>query len=398
MDELRTLRDAYGEPAPPTMTEIERARARWEGESAPRRFRTRFGRPLGIGLGAVAAGAAAAVAIAATGQGAADGPGSPKAPGDIDLGRRAVLAAATKAEQAPTGRYWYTDRVSGQSYIVRSKSGRPYAIVGAADEMFGWDGVKPGMGEMYYDRDLPARPLTERDAAVWRADGAPSSFRTWSGDHHATYTTTASKWRSSGPGVGLDPEGGGTFFWGKSARELQELPTDPAALTTLVLSDEALRKRFGKKVAGAPRAVERTMTPAAKMRIAGGFLSAPTPPKVRAGLMRALAALPGVHAVARDTDPLGRTGVALAADPMSSTDDGEYGTEKADRGTYTWRSVFVFDERTGALLSMQDELVKPGGVYRTRTPGFIISYETFRSSGWTQSEPKPPAALPFPAR
>lgn len=393
MDELRTVREAYGDPAPPTMTEIAQARALWE-EKPPRRFR--LGWPFRIGLGAVAAGAAAAVGIATAGT--SGSPGAPRPPANVDLGRQAVLAAATKAEQAPTGKYWYTDRVSGQSYIVRSKSGTPYAISAAASEMFGWDGVKPGMGTMYYDRDLPARPLTERDAAVWRADGSPSSFRTWSGDHHATYTTKAGKWRSSGPNVGLDPQGGGRFFWGKSAEELRRLPADPAALTRMILSDEALQKKFGKTPPGASRPTELRMTPAAKMRIASGFLTAPTPPKVRAGLIRALAALPGVHAVARDTDALGRTGVALAADPMSATDDGEYGTKKEDQGTYTWRSVLIFDESSGALLSMQDELVKPGGVYRMREPGFVIYHDTFRASGWSDTEPKPPAKPPFPAR
>jgi hypothetical protein len=315
----------------------------------------------------------------------------------VDLGRRAVLAAATRAEQGAIGKYWYTDRVSGQSYVVRSKAGKPYAIVGAADEMFGWDGVKKGRGEKYYLRDLPARPLTAQDAAVWRADGSPSSFRVWSGDKSLTYSSKVRGWRSSGPGAGLDPDAGGKFFWGKSAEELQELPADPAELTRLILSDEALQ-RFKKWRHGAPHTRRIRVPPAVRMRIAGGFLSAPTPPKVRAGLMRALAALPGVHAIARDTDPLGRTGVALAADPMSSTDDGEFGTKAEDQGTYTWRSVFVFDESSGALLSMQDELVKPGGVYRTREPGFIIDYETFRSSGWSDTEPKPPAAQPFPAR
>ncbi|MFB4302108.1 CU044_5270 family protein [Actinomadura sp. NTSP31] len=385
MDELRTVRDAYGEPAPPTMTEIAQARALWE-EKTPRRFR--LGRPFGIGLGLVAAGAAAAVAIAATGQGASDAPGSPKAPGNIDLGRQAVLAAATKAEQVPIGRYWYTDRVSGQSYIVRSKSGAPYAIAGAATEMFGWQGVKAGMGEMYYDRDLPARPLTAQDAAVWRKDGSPSRFRVWSGDHHATYTTKATKWRSDVQGTGLDPKGGGSFSLGLSARELQDLPTDAAALARRFL-DENGTSKHARLLQGLARYRPQVL-PNMKIQAVMALLSAPTPPKVRAGLIRALAAQPGVHAIGRVTDPMGRAGVALAADPQPVTDGGQ--------GSYGARFVIVFDERSGALLSMQRELATPGGLYRTQKPGFVIYYDAFRASGWSDGRPKPPAGLPFPAR
>ncbi|MGI5324999.1 hypothetical protein [Actinomadura nitritigenes] len=393
MDELRTVREAYGDPAPPTMTEIAQARALWE-EKPPRRFR--HGWPFRIGVGAVAAGAAAAVAIALTGQGTPDAPGSPKAPGGIDLGRQALLAAATKAEQAPTGRYWYTDRVYGQSYIVRSKSGAPYAIAGAATEMFGWQGVKAGMGEMYYDRDLPARPLTAQDAAVWRKDGSPSSFRVWSGDHHATYTTKATGWRSDVQGTGLDPKGGGSFSLGLSARELQDLPTDATALAREFL-DENGTSRYARLLQGLARHRPQAL-PNMKIQTVTALLSAPTPPKVRAGLIRALTAQPGVHAIGRVTDPMGRSGVALAADPQPVTDDGRFGTAKSEQGTYSARFVLVFDERSGALLSMQRELTASGGPYRTRKPGFVIYYDAFRASGWSDGEPKPPAGLPFPSR
>lgn len=397
MDELRTVREAYGDAAPPTMTEIARARARWEEAEAPPR-RARFGWPSRLALGMVAAGAAAAVAVALTGQGTPHAPG-PSGNGDgdgnVDLGRRAVLAAATKAERAPAGRYWYIDCLSGQAYIVRSKSGAPYAIVGAADEMFHWNGVKPGMGEMYYSRDLPARPATGQDAAVWRADGSPPTFRTWSGDHHATYTTKATKWRSKGPGVGLDPEGGGTFFLGKTAADLQRLPTDPAELGKRFLSDDALRALFLNGRTKSRGKVNLRVLPDMRLKVVATLLDAPTPPKVRAGLMRALAAQPGVHAIGHDTDPLGRRGVALAADPRSTTDDGEYGTPKSDQGTYRWRRVMIFDEGSGALLSLQSELVDPGGVYRDRKPGFVIDYETYRGSGWSDNRPRPPAGQPF---
>ncbi|WP_433145626.1 hypothetical protein ACQPZ8_02570 [Actinomadura nitritigenes] len=390
MDELRTVREAYGDTAPPTMTEIAQARALWE-EKPPRRFR--LGRPFRIGLGAVAAGAAAAVAIAVAGQGTPDRPERPDPAPGIDLNEKAVLAAASKAELAPTGEYWYSDVVSGQSYIVKPKSGGAYAITGAASELFGWHGVRRGSGEMYYGRDLPARPLTARDAAAWREDGSPSSFRVWSGDHYATYTTKATRWRSDGPNTGLDPKGGGTFSLGLSAEELRELPTSPSELAERFLDEKGTSKesRFLRLTGGRlPRAL-----PNLKLQTVGALLAGPTPPKVKAGLMRALATQPGVHAVGRVTDPVGRQGVALAADPLSYTDNGEYGTAKSEQGTYWARYVIVFDERSGALLSLQRELAVPGGPYRTQRPGFVIDYQLYRGSGWTNTKPSPPAELPF---
>lgn len=180
------------------------------------------GGPAKLGAGLVAVGAAAAVAIALTGQGSSGSPGSPGTPGTVDLNRKAVLAAAAKAELAPTGKYWHTDSIDGQSYIIRAKTGT-YAIVGAASESFHWAGVKKGTGEAYYNRDLPARPLTPQDEAAWKRAGSPSSFRVWSNDHYYTYKAKATPWRSNGPEVGVFPEGGGEFL-GKSIEEWQNLP------------------------------------------------------------------------------------------------------------------------------------------------------------------------------
>jgi hypothetical protein len=130
--------------------------------------------------------------------------------------------------------------------------------------------------------------------------------------------------------------------------------------------------------------------------MAGALAAAPVPPKVRAGLMRAAAGQPGVHAIGRDTDPLRRQGVALASDDTASTWTGEYGGTKADRGTYRSRTVIIFDQHTGAMLSEQEELTKPGGPYAEMKPGFIINYYAYRSAGWTDDKPTtPPAALPF---
>lgn len=377
MDEVRMVRDRYPEPAPPTAQEIARARALLN--EPPRRSLPRLRWGLG---GVVAAGTAATVAITLVGGHA------PARPRPVSLDDRGViLAAAAEAERQPIGKYWYSDQIQGQSYIMRPKTGT-YAINGAHTETFYWQGAKSGMGEASYDRDLPSRPQTAGDAALWRRAGSPSSFRVWSSDHYYTYTTKATKWKANAP----DTRGGGKFLGGKSVEDLQNLPTDPAKLAEIFLSQTEM-----SKAAGLPpgKRLQRIEPGATIVRVATLLEVAPIPPKVRAGLMRALTAQPGVHAIGRATDPLGRRGVALASDDRATTITGEFGVPKAEQGTYSSRTVIIFDERTGALLSQQEELTRPGGPYAEMKPGFIINYWADRSATWTDTKPTPPADLPF---
>ncbi|MFC6932199.1 hypothetical protein ACFQHO_18915 [Actinomadura yumaensis] len=184
-------------------------------------------------------------------------------------GKAAILAAAQKAERQPTGNYWSSARIEGQAYVMRPKTGT-YAIAGAHTETFYWSGAKAGMSEASFERELPARPLTARDTALWRKAGAPSSFRVWSGDHYATYTTKATKWEARRPDAG----GGGDFLDGKSAEELRRLPSDPAELAEMFLSPKELAK-----AAGLPPGKElRQVDPAAKIaRVATILEGAPIP-------------------------------------------------------------------------------------------------------------------------
>ncbi|WP_067825110.1 CU044_5270 family protein [Actinomadura kijaniata] len=393
MDEVRMVRDAYPEPAPPTAREIARARALLD--DPPRRSLPRLRWRLACGV--LATGTAAAVAVTFAGGNA------PAPTGPITLDdRAAVLAAAEKAERQPVGSYWHSDVVSGQSYVVRSGTGT-YAVIGAHNESFSWHGARRGMGERYYGRDLPVRPWTARDEAVWRGSGAPSGIRVWSGDKYLTLTAKTTKWSSSGPERGTNPGGGGDFL-GKSAEELRNLPTDPAKLTELFLKggggglnpdgtsprDPSGRKPPGKDPSGEKRAGGDQIN-----RVSSLLLNSPMPPKVRAGLMRALAAQPGIHAIGRTADPLGRRGIALADDERATTVTGEWGGPKADRGTYRSREVVVFDERTGALLSRQNVLTRPGGPYAQMKPGFIIEFQAVRSEGWSDTKPTPRPELPY---
>jgi hypothetical protein len=381
MDEVQMVRDRYPEPAPPTAQEIARAKALLN--ELPRRSLPRLRWGLG---GVVAAGTAATVAITLVGGNAVVGGNTPAPPRlTVNLDDRgAILAAAEKAERQPIGNYWYIDKIEGQSYIMRPKTGT-YAISGAHSETFSWWGVKSGMGEAFYGRDLPARPPTARDASLWRGAGSPSSFRVWSGDHYYTCTTKATKWKADGR---PNASGGGEFPGapgGMSAEDLQNLPTDPAKLAKMFLS------QTGDPAGGQLQRIE----PEGQVMRVASLLAAPMPPEVRAGLMRALANQPGLRAIGRVTDPLGRRGVALATDDRAVTVTGEFGGPKAEQGTYRSRAVIIFDERTGAVLSEQEELTRPGGPYAEMKPGFVINYWTVRSAKWTDTKPKPPAELPL---
>jgi hypothetical protein len=383
MDEVRMVRARYPEPAPPTAQEIARAKALLNEPSRRSRPRLRWG--LG---GVVAAGAATAVAVTLIGGNAP----APAPPGPVRLDDRGmILAAAEKAAQQPAGKYWYIDKIEGQSYVMRPKTGT-YAITGAHSETFSWWGAEHGMGEAFYGRDLPARPPTARDASLWRRAGSPSNFRVWSGDHYYTYTTKATTWKADGR---PNAAGGGEFPGGMSAGDLQNLPADPAKLAEKFLSETATRKAEGLPPTARPPANLRIMEPGVKVMRVTSLLAGPMPPKVRAGLMRALAAQPGIRAIGHDTDPLGRRGVALAANDHPTTVTGEFGGPEAEQGTYRSRAVVIFDEHTGALLSEQEELTEPGGPYAEMKPGFVINYWADRSAKWTDAKPNPTAGLPF---
>ncbi|OLT14181.1 hypothetical protein BJF79_03230 [Actinomadura sp. CNU-125] len=316
----------------------------------------------------------------------------------MDLGKQAVLAAAERAAKQETGKYWFSDMISGQSYMIRAATGS-YAIVGAHSEYFRWAGAEPGMGEAFYGRDIPSRPLTPKDEAAWKKAGSPSEFRVWSNDHYYTYDRSKTAWRVDDP----NPQGGGKWLGGRTIEEIQALPTDAKTLGEKffgadwegangkppVLDDPEVREAMKRRRA-------EMNQPRDKVIRAGEILQdAPLSPDTRAGLMRALAEQPGITAIGEAVDPLGRKGVALASVSTPRTVTGEYGTPAAEQGRYGSREEIVFDRETGEVLALQQVLTEPGGPYRDREPGFVINYFVVRDAGWTDSEPEPPAKPPF---
>jgi hypothetical protein len=352
---------------------------------APRTARrTTFGLGLGAAAAVVAAAVATAVGLNVVGHGSSAPPARNTPSDAARLGDRSiVLAAAAKAERLPMGTHWYTDQVEAQTYLVRAKTGA-YAIEAAAAEFFEWTATTRDGGNLFYGRDLPARPQTNRDVAAWRRAGSPTSFRVWSNDHYGTYTTKAGRWKSDVP----QAHQGNRFFvpgfpGGVTLQRLQSLPADPATLARTFFAAPTAAKANRKPGVGRP------LTAARKVGLVGEvLLRAPIAPKVQAGLMRVLLDQPGVAPIGTVTDPLGRKGVALAApDPAPRG-------PAAPRG-YTTRREIIFAKDTGEFLSSRTVLVKPGGQYRDQKPGFVIFHWSSRGTGWTDTRPKPPATLPY---
>jgi hypothetical protein len=360
----------------------QRVEGRSKRRSTPRR--------LGLGLGLVAAGGAAAVAIATVGQSTPGSPGSPgNSPRQQRLSGQAILLAAEKAELQPMGKYWFSDQVQTQSYLVSAKTGN-YAIAGAATETFAWTAAKTGGGSLFSGRELPTRPLTKADEVAWRKAGSPKNFRIWSVDHYAPNYTKAGKWEADVPQAG---KGGRFAFpgipYGATVEQLEKLPTDSAVLAKILFSSPEVAKVGAPKGSKVIKRHLRLSNPATKvLQIAGLLENTPVPPKVRAGIIRALAAQPGVRSTDTVIDPLGRTGVALVGDwPASSPGFSDQG--------FSAREELVFSKETGEVFAQQEVLVKPGGIYRTAKPGFVINSWALRGSGWTNTKPTPPAKLPW---
>lgn len=404
MDEMRMIAEMLDERPTEAAADMGRRHLRKEIAVPARRRPSWSGPRFKAGLAVVAVGAAAAVAVAAIGSGAPPAGGGvagggPR--GEVNLGERAVLVAAENAAKQETGEYWFTNQVSGKSHVVRAKTGS-YVMVAAHTESFLWAGAEPGSATRTTWRRLPVRPQTPEDAAAWKKAGSPTKIKAWSSGERLTVETPEKvAWDADHS----DSSGGGEWYGRMSTEELRKLPADPEKLTEMFLTDEAMQWREAEVESPEEfRELERKRGPfpehefdsSSKLIVVGVLISkSPVPPKVRAGLMRAATALPGVEGIGGVVDPLGREGVALASESRTVELTGEFGTPPEARGTYRARQELIFDKETGEVLASQYVLTEPGGPYKDREPGFVIDYMAIRDMGWTDTKREPPAKLPF---
>ncbi|GAA3153144.1 hypothetical protein GCM10010466_50170 [Planomonospora alba] len=368
MDDLRTLRELYGEPQADPFA-AARVRVRVEdgvrdhlAAGAGRRPGAGFWTRLGAGpgrwrprpSGAVAAAALTAVAMAAAVAVVGTTAGEPGAPGRVSAvsGRSILLAAASTAASEPeeTGAYWRVRKLHRQVHPEPLGRGENrYRLVESriTEQWVARDGrVWSG------SRALGARPASKADEDAWRRDGSPA------------------EWSSRGRVLSTSPEEGRlTAATGKvpfsmagramTFEQIQGLPTEAAALKDRVSRVVREQEAGGASAGGSPDGVVADA-------LSGLLWSKPSPPAVRAAAYRALAELPNVRYLGEAADELGRTGAAFSF---------------TLRTTPSVRRTLIIDPGDSQVLSSTATgLSEAGG----------DQVELVLEAGWTDDEPAAP--------
>ena len=268
MNDLMDVREALGEPEPPSRAAYAVARAAvvqraaaarvpaagsgrraWIGSRARASRHRRMGWLAG-GLGLTAATAAAIAVILAVGTPGGSGAGGSARPGNTQArgisqlsGRQILLDAATAAAAAPMsdGRYWYVDELAS----------------GSADKM---------TTQSWYTHDGTVYTMIPQDKRVFLASP------------HAGFSVGASS---------------------LTYQQIRQLPTNPAALTAWITRSFAHPSDPATTPGGAPRAVyspppRADISSAVAISLSELLDQIPAPRAVRAAAFRALAAMPDV--------------------------------------------------------------------------------------------------------
>jgi hypothetical protein len=234
----------------------------------------------------------AAVAAAATAAVAAL-PGGTPAPSPETASAATVLrqlGARAGAAPAETGRYAYMRQVQYVSHMFPDPDGDGSFVAVLPHDEEQWiaaDGT--GVVRTRIRRDEPSFPTAADRAAYERLRPPPGGYVVLRTD--------------------------GMRLAGFTPAEVRALPTDPA--------------RLRARLAAAPITAPDRLTAAAGTLLGASL----TPPAVRRALFELLRTLPGATVVPDAADPRGRHGVGIAFESEA------------------WRTLFVFDPGTGALLA-----------------------------------------------
>ncbi|WP_067486309.1 CU044_5270 family protein [Actinomadura hibisca] len=309
MDEMRAIADMLD--ATPSEQSTMRGRNRLtteirnpeagNGAQATGRRRLRWPVLAGAGLvTAAAAATAAAIVVPSGGAGTGTPGGTPVA--EPMTARTVLMSAAERAEAAPaTGRYWH----------VRTLGAHPVQV-GPAKNRYWMERLQ--IEESWTDRDgrswsgyreIGARPFTAADNLAWKRDGQPAKWDLGVGD-------TADRARltlQTKPKAGLlsKIQSSHTFNVcdkNMTFKQLQALPTDPAALRAAVTKAMNTNDDAPVPADGRQGFLQSCLT--------GLLVDVPVRPQTRAAAFRALAAMPGVKATGATKDDRGRPGVGLS--------------------------------------------------------------------------------------
>jgi hypothetical protein len=260
--------------------------------------------------GGVAVTAAAAVALAAVVLGGAPSASRPRSsspgavPGAPQSARGFLLASAVKAASAPaaTGAYWYTKTRLVEATVAKTST-RKYFLPGItyAETEESWSGQT--RSRTIVNENLRFSFASAAVKAKWRALGEPP-LATASGTSTQRATSSYNMTFRYSPGYKLTMAG------------IERLPTTAAGL------DMTLRRMWNSipDKGGTDGVPDKAGTVGLPHPTFGQYLvlwadtllTGPTMPGTKAAMYRLLAQQPGIRIIQPVTDPLGRTGVAVA--------------------------------------------------------------------------------------
>ncbi len=323
--------------------------------------------------------------------------------------RQALLLAADHvAAAAGTGKYWRVKLVGGTTFPGGTKAD-PYdiSVTTSADQ---WNPRSPGQREWVISRQLGARPATPADAAAWRAAGSPATWHSGlSAARNAGWLAgfplpwvgrLAASANASAPTASGQVSDGTVGFVegdlpGLKAARFAAMPATPRGISG-VLRQYYKQLKFCAQNPGNCSTEDQIIWAEAVM-----LLGDPISPQARAATLRVMAALPGVRMLGLMTDPLGRTGYALA---------GGQEHPNPDPAHFNPLNVIIIDARTGSVLATEELGPVPrtlhclsfdgkgrcsGPAFYGRSyPGQVDTYVAVVSESWTNAAP----ALPPPSR
>ncbi|MCO6010159.1 hypothetical protein NE236_34860 [Actinoallomurus purpureus] len=346
MDSMPTIGDLEDDPSAPSRGDLASS---WKGVFRRRGSRLGVGIPLGLAVTGATVAVALSVGSAHTGRSHAPS------------GRDVLLAAATAVDnlgEAATGNYWRVVEIG--RYTLDSRSGGEGPI-----EVRVRDGIwlaATGGQSVAYRQCLGARPLT----AAERAQRAGRPARGWPAD------SAAARICARGPG----PAERSADLTTATDYRLADVPVSSIWLDNLSPEAAVLRRQVEAKLATAHRGGLGVFGHVVLPQLTADL---PLRHEIRAAVLRMMADLPGVRAVGKVEDALGRTGQGVAISGL-----GLDGTE------LRW----IMDPETGGVLGVQEVVTGPG----RRPAGAIVAEKAYASAAWTDDTPDADAAAALVAR
>ena len=373
MDEVSMVRRLLDEP-PPHPHVVAEGRERLFGAPAhsPRRTRTirRAAFRSAVGLGLTGAAAAAVLAVATLVPEVGTSPGGGDTATVDGSARNVLLAAAARAESAPTrGTYWHVRRMSTTTFPRKLGRGDNRYTVDLLSVTEMWT---KRSGQTWRGSREWVTPKSPGDEAAWRRDGSPSRWCMGETDTEPPQPNClhTSPGEASLMRVGVD-----TFVIADETEltfeQLQQLPAEADALRAWVV--DAVKVDLDPSASG--EIVDYNVASV----LANLLVDIPVPPDVRAAAYRALADMPNVTSIGQTHDELGRAGTGILIDPGARARLVGRGGHTSEAGEFN--RMLIIDPDTSHVLA--DQVI----VDKSSTPtGSTLILEV----GWTDEKPHEP--------